>query len=110
MLKLIALISRKSGLSDEEFYKYWKEKHGPLAAKTIPGLRKYIQNHLVRLPGIKYDGDGFVELWFENLEAYEKFLTWRQSDGAKVLQDDEDKFMDRSKLVRYVVEEHIIIK
>ena len=110
MLKLIALISRKSGLADEEFYKYWKEKHGPLAAKTIPGLRKYIQNHLVRLPGIKYDGDGFVELWFDNLEAYEKFLTWRQSDGAKVLLDDEDKFMDRSKLVRYVVEEHIIIK
>lgn len=110
MLKLIALISRKSGLTDEEFYKYWKEKHGPLAAKTIPGLRKYIQNHLVRLPGIKYDGDGFVELWFDNLEAYEKFLTWRQSDGAKVLLDDEDKFMDRSKLVRYVVEEHIIIK
>jgi uncharacterized protein (TIGR02118 family) len=110
MLKLIALISRKSGLTDEEFYKYWKEKHGPLAAKIIPGLRKYIQNHLVRLPGIKYDGDGFVELWFDNLEAYEKFLTWRQSDGAKVLLDDEDKFMDRSKLVRYVVEEHIIIK
>ena len=73
-------------------------------------LRKYIQNHLVRLPGIKYDGDGFVELWFDNLEAYEKFLTWRQSDGAKVLLDDEDKFMDRSKIVRYVVEEHIIIK
>jgi uncharacterized protein (TIGR02118 family) len=110
MLKLIALISRKSGLTGEEFYKYWKEKHGPLAAKIIPGLRKYIQNHLVRLPGIKYDGDGFVELWFDNLEAYEKFLTWRQSDGAKVLLDDEDKFMDRSKLVRYVVEEHIIIK
>ncbi len=110
MLKLIALISRKSGLADEEFYKYWKEKHGPLAAKTIPGLRKYIQNHLVRLPGIKYDGDGFVELWFDNLEAYEKFLTWRQSDGAKVLLDDEDKFMDRNKIVRYVVEEHIIIK
>jgi uncharacterized protein (TIGR02118 family) len=110
MLKLIALISRKSGLTDEEFYKYWKEEHGPLAAKTIPGLRKYIQNHLVRLPGIKYDGDGFVELWFDNLEAYEKFLTWRQSGGAKVLLDDEDKFMDRSKIVRYVVEEHIIIK
>lgn len=108
MLKLIALISRKSGLTDEEFYKYWKDKHGPLAAKTIPGLRKYIQNHLVRLPGIKYDGDGFVELWFDNLEAYEKFLTWRQSDGAKVLLDDEDKFMDRSKIVRYVIEEHII--
>jgi uncharacterized protein (TIGR02118 family) len=110
MLKLIALISRKSGLTDEEFYKYWKEKHGPLAAKTIPGLRKYIQNHLVRLPGIKHEGDGFVELWFDNLEAYEKFLTWRQSDGAKVLLDDEDKFMDRSKIVRNVVEEHIIIK
>lgn len=110
MTKLISLIHRKFGLTDEQFYEYWKEKHGPLAARVIPGLRKYTQNHLVKLPGVQYACDGLVEIWFEDLEAYEEYLTWRQSDGAKVLLDDEDEFLDRSKTVRYVVEEHMIIE
>lgn len=107
MIKIISLIKKKSGLTDEEFYHYWKEKHGPLAVKVIPGLRKYIQNHPVRLPGVKYEMDGIVETWFDNLEACQDFMTWRQSGEAKVLLDDEDKFVD-SSMVRYIVEEHII--
>ena len=110
MIKLIALIFKKPDLTDEEFCGYWKEKHGPLAAKVIPGLRKYTQNHFIKLPGLKYEGAGFVELWFDELEVFKKYLAWRQSDAARPLLDDEDKFMDRSKIVRYVVEEHLIIK
>ena len=107
MIKIISLIKKKPGLTDEEFYQYWKEKHGPLAVKVIPGLRKYIQNHPVRLPSVKYEMDGIVETWFDNLEACQDFMTWRKSGEAKVLLDDEDKFVDRS-MVRYIVEEHII--
>lgn len=108
MTKVIALIKRKPGLTDEEFYRYWKEKHGPLAAKVIPGLTKYIQNHPVRLPGVEYEWDGFVENWFDSLEAYQRMMTWRESDEARVLIDDEDRFVERSKLDIYLVEEHII--
>jgi uncharacterized protein (TIGR02118 family) len=110
MIKLVSLIHKRPDLTAEAFRKYWKEQHGPLAAKIIPGLRKYTQNHLVRLHGVTYEGDGFAELWFDDLEAYKKYLTWRQSDGAKALLDDEDKFIDRSKTVRYVVEEQKIIE
>lgn len=108
MIKRISLIKRKPGLTHEEFDKYWKEKHGPLAAKVIPGLRKYIQNHLVTMPGVNYDIDGIVETWYDDLAAYQRYQAWRQSAAAKVLIDDEDRFLDRSSPVRYVVEEHIM--
>ena len=109
MLKLMSLLFKKSGLTDEEFNTYWREKHGPLAAKIIPGLKKYTQSHFIRRP-YPNSGDGFAELWFDDLEAIRKFSAWRETAAGKPLLEDEDKFMDRSKTVRYIVEEHPIIK
>jgi len=110
MVKLMALLFKKPGLTDEEFTSYWKEKHGPLVGKVLPGVRKYTQNHFIKLPGLKYEGDGFVELWFDDLEAAKKYLAWRQSDASRPLLEDEEKFLDRSKTVRYIVEEYFVIK
>ena len=110
MLKLIAIIHKKPGLTNEEFERYWKEKHGTVAARVIPGLRKYTQNYLVKLPGVNYEGDGIVELWFDDLESFQKYLTWRQPNEGKILLEDEDKFIDRRKIVRYAVEEYCVIK
>ena len=110
MIKMMALLFKKPGLTDEEFKSYWKGKHGALAGKIIPGLRKYTQNHFVKLPGLKYEGDGFVELWFDDLEGVKKYLAWRRTAAAQPLLEDETKFLDRSKTVRYVVEEYFIIK
>ena len=109
MIKLIATIYKKPGLSDEEFYEYWKEKHGPLVRKIVPGLRRYVQNHPIKIPGYKYEADGFVESWWDDIDAYKSWLAWRESDEGKKLVDDEEKFIDRKKVSRYIVEEHIII-
>ncbi len=108
MIKMISLVFKKPGLTDEEFKSYWRGKHGALAGKIIPGLRRYTQNHFIRLPGSKYEGDGFVEIWFDDLEGFNKYLAWRQTPAAQPLLEDESKFLDRSKTVRYVVEEFII--
>jgi hypothetical protein len=88
MVKSFTFIKKKAGLTQEEFLRYWKEKHGPLAARVVPGLRKYIQCHP---------------------ESHRSFLTWRQSEEAKILREDEEKFIDTSKWVRFVAEEHIIV-
>ena len=110
MIKMMALLFKKPGLTDEEFKSYWQGKHGALAGKIIPGLRKYTQNHFIKLLGLKYEGDGFVEIWFDYLEGVKKYLAWRQTAAAQPLLEDENKFLDRSKTIRYVVEEYFVIK
>ena len=108
MIKSLTFIKKKPGLSKEEFLRYWKEKHGPLAARVVPGLRKYVQCHPV--PGFESDIDGIVELWWDSPEAFQAFLSWRQTDAAQVLKDDEEQFVDTSRWVRFVAEEHLIVE
>ena len=55
MVKYIALIKRKKGLSREEFVRYWKEVHAPLACKLVPGLRKYVQNYVTEENKLRID-------------------------------------------------------
>ena len=95
-------------MTQEEFLRYWKEKHGPLAAKVLPGLRKYVQSHPV--PGFESDIDGIVELWWESPESLKHYLSWRQTEEAKELKEDEEKFVDTSQWVRFVAEEHVIVE
>ena len=108
MIKSLTFLKKKPGLSKVEFLRYWKEKHGPLAARVVPGLRKYVQCHPV--PGFESDIDGIVELWWDSPEAFQAFLSWRQTDAAQVLKDDEDQFVDTSRWVRFVAEEHLIVE
>ena len=108
MIKSMALLSKKPGISDEEFYYHWKEIHGPLAVKLIPGMKKYIQDHLVKLPGVINEFNGIAEVWFDDLKAWQYFMSWRQTDEAKTLIDDENKFIDKSRRIRLIVEEHPI--
>ena len=106
MLKVIILLKRRPGSSHEEFMKHWKEKHGPLVTKLVPGLRKYVQNHLINLPGMEYDTDGIAELWFDDIDAFQNFVKWRDTDGAKEMIKDELSYVDNTSSVRFIVEEH----
>ena len=83
MIKSIALAYRKAGMTREEYNKYWLEQHGPMAARMIPGLRKYVQNHFITIPGREYKGDGFVEMWYDDVQAFKKSMEYLQSEEGK---------------------------
>ena len=108
MIKSIALAHRKTGLTREEYNRYWKEQHAPLAAKLIPGVRKYVQNHFVEIPGIEYEGDGIVEMWYDNVESFNKAMEFIHSDAGKELVIDGDKFAEMKSGGLWIVEEHVI--
>ena len=82
MIKLVYCITRKPGLSDEQFFHYWQHVHGPIGAR-IPHLRKLVQSHRVNVPGDHpSDFDGMAELWFDDIAsllAARQSPEWQQS-------------------------------
>jgi len=107
MIKLVYCITKKAGLTDEEFFDYWKNIHAPLGAR-IPYLRKLVQSHRLTLPGDvrRPDYDGMAELWFDDRDA---LRAARQSPEWKASSEDEAKFIDHTKTAYFVSEEHLIL-
>jgi len=109
MIKTIGLLTRKDGWSHEQFMKHWVEVHAPLA-HAVPGLRRYVQNHIrdVRaradIAETAVEIDGVAELWFDDQRSFEAAA---RSPEMKALQADGAKFIGRLK--SYVVEEMIVI-
>lgn len=103
MIKVVYCITKKPGLSDEVFFDYWQNVHGPIAIR-LPGLQRLVQNRALRLPGDARSGDfdGMAELWFDDVEA---LLAARQSPEWQASTDDEANFIDHSRVAYFVSEE-----
>ena len=107
MIKTIAIAHRREGLTREEFNKYWLEMHGPLAARLIPHVRRYVQNHCVDVPGVAYEGDGIVEMWYDSVGDWQKSM-----EAIRVSQElmkDGANFAVMKPGGLWVVEEHVIV-
>ena len=107
MIKLVYCITKKSGLTDEEFFSYWQKVHGPIGGR-IPGLRKLVQSRRMTIAGDRHasDYDGMAELWFDDVEA---LLAARRSPEWKASTEDEANFIDHRKVAYFVAEERVIV-
>lgn len=102
MLKFIVVLYRRPGLTRAEFRRHLAEVHAPLA-KSLPGLKKYLQNHVCDDPKRKSPGwKAIVELYFENWEAME--AAWASPQGA-ASDADLTVFADLSKTTWSAVDE-----
>jgi uncharacterized protein (TIGR02118 family) len=109
MIKSIGLLTRKEGLSHEDFVNYWLEVHAPLA-HAVPGVRRYVQSHIVEertrpdIPTTDVEIDGIAELWYDDRAAMERA---NASSEAKELHADGARFIGRIK--SFITEERLII-
>lgn len=105
MIKTIAMMKRKAGTSREEFMRYYEEEHAPLGLQHFPFVR-YVRNYVRPLPGQEEAAfDVITEFWFADRAAYQKAIDFNSSPAARIFREDEDRFMDSSKTVSYVVDE-----
>ncbi len=112
MVKLMACLRRKPGMSEEAFHRYWKDTHGPLV-KSVTGfsrhLRRYVQFHTVQdlaalfPPQTTPPYDGIAELWFESVEQMQAAFT--EPRYLEVIRPDEQRFLDLSGCVTFVVDD-----
>ncbi|WP_342244625.1 EthD domain-containing protein [Pseudomonas sp. OTU5201] len=106
MIKLILLVRRKESLSFDEFRSYYESTHAPLAAASLPRLRKYCRNYLKAFPG--QDAplfDCVTEFWFDDEQGLSETLKFAHSPEGQVLAEDEERFMDRKSMRTYIADE-----
>jgi len=106
MIKVVYCITKKPGLTDEQFFHYWKNIHGPIGAR-IPHMRRLVQSQRITIPGDTRprDYDGVAELWFDDEAA---LLAARKSPEWKASSEDEANFIDHSRVAYFVSREHTI--
>jgi uncharacterized protein (TIGR02118 family) len=94
MVKLIALLKRKPGMTREEFSKRWLTEHTKLSSR-MPGLREYRINIATpRQPEGTGDEplyDGTAELWWDSIDDMEAAFA---SDKGVAAGADADLFSD----------------
>lgn len=81
MVKFIVVLYRRPDISVETFRSTLGGVHGDLAER-LPGLLRYVQNHVADDPTRKHPGwDAVVELWWDDREAME--AAWLSPEGRK---------------------------
>jgi uncharacterized protein (TIGR02118 family) len=107
----MGLIRKKPNWSSGDFRAYWRDKHGPLAARA-PNLREYWQNAVTeRLQrGIDFargpwDLDGFSQLYFD--DAQQADHAFRDSGMAAALIDDEHGFLGDLHIL--TASQHVVV-
>jgi uncharacterized protein (TIGR02118 family) len=105
MIHVHYFITRKPGMDETEFHRYWRETHGPIAAK-IRQNRRYVQSHRIPAPNSNSPYDGEAEVMLDSLDA---FAALRRSpeylNGALA---DERNFIDLARVEWMATQDHVI--
>jgi len=121
MFKLIMCITRRAGMTREEFKDHWLNFHGPHFMEIAKDYRakKYVQSHtldtklnkMVRgLRGMSKEYDGIAEIWWESEEDYIAGLNSPlvQERGAEFLAAEAD-FVDAENSTAFFALEHELL-
>ena len=122
MIDIAFLLRRKSGMSPEEFHRYWQEQHAPLVTHHAPalGIRRYSQLHTTDTPltevlrasrGCDPDGyDGIALVSFDSVDAVAAAAATAEGQAAGVaLLEDERRFLDLEHCVIWLADRHDVI-
>ena len=105
MLHILYFITRKPSLGDEEFHRYWKDTHGPIAARIAQTWR-YEQSHRIPLEGTNSPYDGAAEAWIEDQAALDALRTSAEYVNGALA--DEPNFIDMNRVEWLVTHDHVI--
>lgn len=121
MIKITFCLRRKPGLSKEEFYDYWLNRHGPLVRAHQEALRmvRYVQLHAIdtvlsepmrKVRNAPEPYDGVAELWWRSRDDLLASLDDPEARKAgRILVEDEAKFIDLENSPLWFGEEHVVV-
>jgi uncharacterized protein (TIGR02118 family) len=120
VIKVVMALRRRDDVTPEEFHRYWREEHGPLACRLLEplNLRRYVQTHtldtdlntqLAGARGTLEAFDGVAELWWDSLDNM--VAAFGSEDGQRAnaaLAEDEARFIDLGRSSLFLTEEQVV--
>jgi hypothetical protein len=111
VIKVVATIKRKQGMSLEDFFERYFVDHLALCHEVIPPhvklvLRRNVQNHARALGDASGEPpyDCVTEIEFDDQAGLDTWTEWYLGPEGRVLRDDEDAFMDKARRVVVVTD------
>ncbi|WP_327312065.1 EthD domain-containing protein [Streptomyces sp. NBC_01235] len=112
MIKLVAAVRRRPGMTHAEYAEYIEKVHGGIAVANKLTVRKYVQNHVLdsaygAIGDVGYQvtlpRDSVTELYFDDLESMGE--TFAHPYTREVVGPDGVNFSDQSAALSLLVEE-----
>ena len=91
-IRLAYFITRRDGMSSEEFSRHWSDIHTTFV-RQIPGLLRYVQSETVEHSSDRSSYDGVAELWWPDAATYRRDMA---GDAVRASYRDERNFIDHS--------------
>jgi uncharacterized protein (TIGR02118 family) len=105
----VGMAPRAAGLTPEQCQAHWRSAHAD-AARSLPGLRAYVQNHAILRDGrplLPYPGfDVCAETEFDDLAAMDAAFASEQYRGAIVA--DEQRLIDKTRFAQALCERRVL--
>ncbi|QKS80471.1 EthD domain-containing protein [Pseudomonas bijieensis] len=112
MIKILAAVRRKPGMTHAEFLNYIEHKHGEIARAKPLGVKRYVQNHVIDSAfGVDADNaytqtfhrDSITELFFDNMS--DLIQTFSDPYTQQTTGPDAKNFADLSKQAAQLMDE-----
>jgi uncharacterized protein (TIGR02118 family) len=102
-VKNIEFVVRRRDLEVGEFHRYWREHHGPLAARIAP-ICRYVQSHALDDPRTR-SYDGIASTWFDDTDAMRASASTEEYRSTRA---DEANFV-AAHLPFVITREHVLM-
>ncbi|WLG86884.1 EthD domain-containing protein [Pseudomonas cucumis] len=112
MIKMLAAVRRKPGMTHAEFLDYIEHRHGEIARTKPLGVKRYVQNHVIDSAfGVDSDStytqtfhrDSITELFFYNMS--DLITTFSDPFTQQTTGPDAKNFADLSKQAAQLMDE-----
>lgn len=114
MIRMIACLRRKPGMSPEAFRRHWLHVHGPLI-RGLPELTRHIRRYAQMHPAdlaMPADAtgaepwDGVAQMDFDSLEDLQRCFA--EPSYLAHVRPDEESFLDLARCSVLLVDEHVM--
>ena len=97
MIKALAFIHKKTGLSDTDFRTYYENSHAPLASSLLT-FEGYERNFINSKFNQSYESLGSISIFkYQSMKSLDVIGEQMESSKGDILREDELKFMDVPK-------------